>query len=115
MAEKRGVNRLDIMGLAYVRRNPSGPLFEAQIVNINHQGVKVYMKEPISGQTEIQICYLSCLADGTYKEIGETIKAQRAWIKQNGRWYSIGFKFDGLNQKDHGSTLTFLNRYCQIK
>jgi hypothetical protein len=112
MREKRAFNRLDIIGLAQIRRDDSEIPLEAQIVDISYNGMRIYVKEPLSGPVQVSLCYFS---DGSKQEIAETVKAQVAWIKEKGLWYTVGIQFDGLNAQDHSATLAFLDKYVKIK
>ena len=112
MEDKRAFNRLDIIGLAKIRRESSDLPLDAQIVDISYDGMRIYVKEPLSGQVEVSLCYF---ADGTKQEIAETVKAQVAWIKEKGLWYTIGIQFEGLNPQDHSTTLAFLDKYVKMK
>jgi hypothetical protein len=112
MGEKRAFNRLDIIGLAQIKRDASDLPLDAQIVDISYNGMRIYVKEPISGRVEVALCYF---ADGTKQDIAETVKAQVAWIKEKGLWYTVGIQFDGLNPQDHSATLAFLDKYVKIK
>ncbi len=112
MVEKRAYNRLDIIGLAQIKQGESDLPSEAQIADISYDGMRIYVKERISGRVEILLCYFG---DGSKKQIAETVKGQVSWIKGKGLWYSVGIKFDGLNPQDHNATLTFLDQYIKIK
>jgi hypothetical protein len=112
MEDKRAFNRLDIIGLAQIRRESSDLPLDAQIVDISYDGMRIYVKEPLSGRLEVSLCYLG---DGTKQEIAEVVKGQVAWIKEKGLWYSIGIQFDGLNPQDHGTTLSFLDKWVKMK
>jgi hypothetical protein len=112
MAEKRAQNRLDIIGLAQIKQSESVLPLEAQIVDISYDGMRIYVKERVSGRIEILLCYFG---DKSQKQIAETVKGQVSWVKGKGLWYSVGIKFDGLNPQDHNGTLAFLDQYIKIK
>lgn len=112
MQEKRSLNRLEIRGLAQIKRHSSEIPLEAQIVDISYSGMRLYASEPLSDQVEISLCYF---ADGTSKNISEIVKGRVTWCKQKGLWYSIGIQFHGLNPQDHAATLSFLDKHIKIE
>jgi hypothetical protein len=112
MTEKRAYSRLDIIGLAQIKEGDSDLSLEAQIVDISYNGMRIYVKQRISGRVEILLCYFG---DKSQKPIAETVKGQVSWIKGKGLWYSVGIKFDGLDPQDHNGTLAFLDQYIKIK
>ncbi|MCI0562958.1 MAG: hypothetical protein MN733_31155, partial [Nitrososphaera sp.] len=70
MVEKRAYNRLDIIGLAQIKQSDSALPLEAQIVDISYEGMRIYVKERISSQVEILLCYFG---DKSQKQIAETV------------------------------------------
>ncbi len=112
MVDKRAHNRLDIIGLAQIKQDESDLPLEAQIVDISYNGMRIYVKQRISGRVEVLLCYFG---DKSQKQIAETVKGQVSWIKGKGLWYSVGIKFDGLNPQDHDLTLTFLDQFIKIE
>jgi len=115
MGDKRENNRLDILGHVQIKRGPSDCLLDALIGDISNSGIRVYIKEHLSGRVEISRCHFVDVLGGAETEISETVRGQVVWIKQKGKWYSVGIKFDGLNQKNHSAMLAFLEKHANIK
>ncbi len=115
MKDKRENNRLDILGHVEMKSSPSDRPLDALIGDVSYSGIRVYVKEHLSGRVEISRCHFVDALGGVEAEITETVYGQVMWIKQKGKWYSVGIKFDGLNSKDHPATLAFLDKYIKIK
>ncbi len=107
--DHRKNHRFDILGVAHIKHEPEYIPLEAQVVNISHSGVRLYVREALSGRVAVSLYYF---ADGTKLKIAETIQAEVAWVQERGSWYSIGLRFQDLNFGDHPATLTFLDEYA---
>ncbi len=115
MKDKRGNNRLDILGHVEIRSGLSDRSLDALIGDVSYSGIRIYVKEHLAGRVEISRCHFVDVLDGAEAEITETVYGQVMWIKQKGKWYSVGIKFDGLNSQDQPAIVAFLDKYIKIK
>lgn len=111
MQENRETDRCNIIGLAHIRREGHNLSLEAQIANISYSGMRIYVKEPLSGRVEISLYYD---LEGTTEQFEERLKAEVTWCQGRGLWYSAGINFDELNPDEHAMTLAFLDRHIPI-
>jgi hypothetical protein len=115
MKDKRENNRLDILGHVEIKRGSSKPSLDALIGDVSYSGIRVYVKEHLAGQVEISRCHFVDAMGGVETEIAETVHGRVMWIKQKGKWYSVGIKFDSLNSQDHPAILAFLDKHIKVK
>ncbi len=115
MNDKRENNRLDILGHVEIRRGLSDGTLDALIGDVSYSGIRVYVKEHLAGRVEISRCHFVDALGGVETEVTETVHGQVMWIKQKGKWYSVGIKFDDLNSQDHPTILAFLDKHIKIK
>jgi len=108
--DQRKKKRVNMIAAAVVRPSPSGPPIEAYIINISHGGLGMYVKEPLDGRVQTTIN----LRVGTNKRVTETVWGHVTWKKPVGLSYAIGISFEGLNPKDHGVLLSFLENWRPV-
>jgi hypothetical protein len=114
-SDKREFNRLDILGHVQIKRRVLDAPLDALIGDISFTGMRIHLKEHLSGRIEIsRFCFVD-VPGGEETEITDKVKGQVAWVKQKGKWYSVGIRFEGLNRQDHRAILTFLEKHLQIK
>jgi hypothetical protein len=115
MSDKRKNDRLDILGHVQIRQNSLDSPIDALIGDVSDSGIRIHVKQPLSGRVEIlQFHFVDALGK-METDITETVKGQVAWLKQKGKWYSAGIKFDGLNHREHTAILDFLKKYLKVE
>jgi PilZ domain len=106
-SDQRKKRRISVVATAVVRQGPSGPPVEAYLVNISYGGVGLYVKDPLQGRVHATIN----LRVGAKKRIPVTVSGRVTWTKSVGMMYAVGISFEGLNPKDHGALLSFLENW----
>jgi hypothetical protein len=115
MSDKRKNDRLDILGHVQIRQNALGSPIVALIGDISDSGIRIHVKQPLSGRLEILQFHFVDVLGQVETEITATVKGQVAWLKQKGKWYSAGIRFDGLNHREHTAILDFLKKYLKVE
>lgn len=108
---QRQKDRISMFAAAVVRNSPSSPPVEAYIVNISYGGLGMYVKKPLQGRVQTALN----LSIGKSKRVTETIWGQVTWVKPVGTSYAVGISFEGLNPKDHGVLLSFLETWHPVE
>jgi hypothetical protein len=107
--ENRKKRRIPVIASAFVV-HPSpvkGPV-EGYIVNISYGGLGLYFKEPLEGRVQVAIS----IGMDEEKPVAELVWGQVCWKgRLPGSSWVIGISFEGLNPKDHGRLLSYLDEY----
>jgi hypothetical protein len=98
-----------------IRQNALGSPIVALIGDISDSGIRIHVKQPLSGRLEILQFHFVDVLGQVETEITATVKGQVAWLKQKGKWYSAGIRFDGLNHREHTAILDFLKKYLKVE
>jgi hypothetical protein len=109
--ENRKKQRVPVIAAAFVV-NPShlnSPI-EAHIANISYGGIGLYFNEPLEGRVQVAIS----LGVDEEKPVAEFVWGKVCWKgKLTGSSWVIGISFEGLNPKDHGRLLSYLDRHIK--
>lgn len=103
MAEKRRSPRIAITALAEVTL-PDGHRLSSYVANMSREGLGVYFQKPLEAGTEltVQLTYRDSNGKLRTEEVGGQVK----WA-YNG-FYAIGIALKGLNEKEHGDLLRYI-------
>jgi hypothetical protein len=110
VTDQRKNKRIPIIAEATVRCETSNNLINSYLINISYGGMGIYTKEPLSGRVMIAIGLFGDSAE----KIVETLWGNVIWKKSIGLMYATGISFEGLNPKDHGLLLSFLERAMTV-
>ena len=109
--ENRKKERVPVIAAAFVV-NPnelSSPI-EAHIVNISYGGVGLSVKEPLEGRVQVAIS----LGVEEDTHIAEMVTGHVCWKRSLiGLSWVVGISFEGLNPKDHGRLLSYLDQHIK--
>ena len=106
--ENRKKERVPVIASAFVvNPNQLGSPIEACIVNLSYGGVGLYVREPLEGRVQVAIS----LGFEKDKHVAEMVWGHVCWKgRLPGSWWVVGISFEGLNPKDHGRLLAYLDR-----
>ncbi len=109
--ENRKKERVPVIASAFVV-NPhhlSSPV-EAYIVNLSYGGVGLYVKEPLEGRVQVAIS----LGVDKDTHVAEMVWGHVCWKgRLIGSSWVVGISFEGLNPKDHGRLLSYLEQHIK--
>ncbi len=107
----RKQDRVPVIAAAFiVSPNQLSSPIEAYIVNISYGGVGVHVKEPLEGRVQVAIS----LGIDQDKHVAEMVWGNVCWQgRLIGSSWVVGISFEGLNPKDHGRLLSYLERHIK--
>ncbi len=109
--ENRKKKRVPVIASAFIVSpdHLSSPI-EGYIVNISYSGVGFYFTEPLEGRVQLAIS----LEVDEEEPVAEFVWGQVCWKKKQTRasWV-VGISFEGLNPKDHGRLLSYLDQHIK--
>ncbi len=110
-SENRKKERVPVIAAAFVvnPKQRNSPI-EAHIVNISYGGVGLYVKEPLEGRVQVAIS----LGVEEDTHIAEIVSGHVCWNRRLiGSSWVVGISFEGLNPKEHGRLLSYLDRHIK--